>query len=185
MELPICKKNSGQAVQYNLWGYCVSCFEQARYRDICLQLQDMHDLYIDDLLFVSWFCLFSDDHSILVDMINQGAIWHDEVILPLRRVRYYLADQKDDQQVIDFKAGVRQQELMSEKILLEMYQQKALRYFIENDLLPDMMNPDMYQKNFSQACVLYWHYRHKNSSLPAQIHDFQSQTHYILFGELL
>lgn len=187
MQLPICQKNTMQEVQHNLWGYCVSCFEAPQYRKICMQLQDVHDLYIDDLLFISWFGLFSDDHSILMDMISEGAIWHQQVILPLRRVRYYLTDQDNASVIADFKQNIRQQELASEKILLETYQEKALAYFTEKGLVSGMSlsptMPDIYHQNLSASCRAYWKYRYKDCIQPALISDFQRQTRFLLFGE--
>lgn len=109
----------------DLWSFAVSLYGKAGVSDACLFLQDESDVDVPVLLFAAWLGhhsvpLSADD---LERIVGEVEAWHEEVVLPLRRLRKRLKQgpkPAPGERTEALRTAIKGAELSAERIQLEV-----------------------------------------------------------------
>lgn len=102
------------------WDFSVDAYQQAGVENLCLQLQDEHQLNVNFVLYCCWL----GKQSIRVDaaeislLVKELRFWDSEVVSPLRSARRALETLKADSALV-LRKEVSSCELSAEKIFQE------------------------------------------------------------------
>ena len=108
----------------DLWSFAVSLYAKPGVSDACLFLQDESDVDVPVLLFAAWL----GHHSIplpaddLERIIGEVEAWHEEVVLPLRRLRKRLKQgpkPAPGERTEVLRTAIKAAELSAERLQLE------------------------------------------------------------------
>lgn len=113
-----------------LWGYACNLYQKEGVKDVCLSLQDIYQVNVPLLLFLSWLATRACDLTgpQKEEVENIVSLWSKNCIEPLRLIRQRMkavtigVGQKD---WVALREQVKQLELAAEKSLLEQLENWA------------------------------------------------------------
>ncbi|MBL4644860.1 MAG: TIGR02444 family protein [Hyphomicrobiales bacterium] len=110
---------------FPFWSFSLDRYMRPGVSTICLRLQETCKVDVNILLFALWLA----DRSIAVDrnefrqLIEKAQLCHEQIVIPLRRVRQYLKTKHFDlsvNQVESFRKTIKKQEIAAEKMEQEI-----------------------------------------------------------------
>ncbi|MGI9379783.1 MAG: TIGR02444 family protein [Methyloligellaceae bacterium] len=101
------------------WSFSIDFYGRTGVSEVCLELQDFHDVDVNLVLYVLWRGLqgIELDRSAIADLDNSLSPWRHNVVEPLRKIRRQLKELDTDlgsKDVNDLRNSVKDLELKSE-----------------------------------------------------------------------
>lgn len=111
-------------IENPFWEFSVDAYRQAGVENICLQLQDLHSLNVNFVLYCCWLGkqsmqVSSAEMSLLVKELR---LWEADVVAPLREVRRSL-DTIKEESAVALRGEVLSCEIKAEKLFQEQIYQ--------------------------------------------------------------
>lgn len=107
--------NNTKAMENDFWHFSLKVYRQPTVADLCLNLQNKHQLEVNELLFVVWLAMQGRQFDVaLLNADNELRHLQQQVILPLRQARQTLGHVDKTSTIYQY---LKQSELALEQVI--------------------------------------------------------------------
>jgi len=119
-------------IDNKLWQFSVAFYAQPGVAEKLLTLQNEHAVSVNQVLFGFWLASENQALTGLPAETDKAAKWHQQVVAPLRQIRFWLKQQRTDEQLkiatVDCYRQLLEAELATEQVELAFLFSNSIYY---------------------------------------------------------